>query len=43
MRTARISQRGQIQVPAEVGGADGEAVRDLIDWLIVGGLEVEPV
>jgi hypothetical protein len=42
MRTARISQRGQIQLPAEVG-ADGEAVRDLIDWLIVGGLEVEPV
>lgn len=31
-----------IDVLVRVGGGDEDAVRDRIDWLIVGGLEVEP-
>jgi PIN domain nuclease of toxin-antitoxin system len=32
-----------IDTLVRVGGADEGAVRDRVDWLIVGGLEVEPV
>jgi predicted nucleic acid-binding protein len=32
-----------IEILVRVGGRDEEAVRDRVDWLIAGGLEIEPV